>query len=325
MAITLRHRRSAQRRQVDAVQRADARADRGRELSVLHHRSERRRGAGAGSAARRSWRRSSKPEKIVPTTVEFVDIAGLVAGASQGEGLGNQFLSHIREVDAIAHVVRCFESADVIHVSGKVDPIARHRDHRHRAGAGGPGRPSTRRSTAPPRRPRAATRMRIRKRALFERVQGAARAGASRCAAMTLTEEERRDLRELQLLTAKPVMYVANVAEDGFSEQPAARARSSSAPRPRARWWCRCARRSRRRSRSSRRPIAPSSCRSWGSRSRDSNRVIRARLRAAGPADVLHRRPEGSARLDGARRRRPRRRPRASSTPISSAASSAPK
>src|ERR1700704_7075515 len=65
----------------------------------------------------------AQPEKIVPTTVEFVDIAGLVAGASQGEGLGNQFLSHIREVDAIAHVVRCFESGDVIHVTGSIDPI----------------------------------------------------------------------------------------------------------------------------------------------------------------------------------------------------------
>src|ERR1700756_2975505 len=66
----------------------------------------------------------AKPEKVVPTTVEFVDIAGLVAGASQGEGLGNQFLSAIREVDAIAHVVRCFESTDVIHVAGRVDPLS---------------------------------------------------------------------------------------------------------------------------------------------------------------------------------------------------------
>jgi ribosome-binding ATPase YchF (GTP1/OBG family) len=66
----------------------------------------------------------AKPEKILPTTVEFVDIAGLVAGASQGEGLGNKFLAHIREVDAIAHVVRCFENPDVVHVSGKVNPIA---------------------------------------------------------------------------------------------------------------------------------------------------------------------------------------------------------
>ena len=75
------------------------------------------------------------PEKIIPTTVEFVDIAGLVAGASQGEGLGNQFLSHIREVDAIAHVVRCFESTDVIHVAGRGRPAVRRRDHRYGAGA----------------------------------------------------------------------------------------------------------------------------------------------------------------------------------------------
>ena len=62
------------------------------------------------------------PERILPTTVEFVDIAGLVAGASKGEGLGNKFLAHIREVDAIAHVVRCFENDDIIHVAGKIDP-----------------------------------------------------------------------------------------------------------------------------------------------------------------------------------------------------------
>jgi len=64
------------------------------------------------------------PKKIVPTTMEFVDIAGLVAGASKGEGLGNKFLAHIRETDAIAHVVRCFRDADVVHVSGEVDPLA---------------------------------------------------------------------------------------------------------------------------------------------------------------------------------------------------------
>ena len=64
------------------------------------------------------------PQKIIPASVEFVDIAGLVAGASQGEGLGNKFLAHIREVDAIAHVVRCFEHPDIVHVAGKIDPIA---------------------------------------------------------------------------------------------------------------------------------------------------------------------------------------------------------
>ncbi len=66
----------------------------------------------------------AKPERVLPAAVEFVDIAGLVAGASKGEGLGNQFLAHIRETDAIAHVVRCFENDDIVHVSGKVDPIA---------------------------------------------------------------------------------------------------------------------------------------------------------------------------------------------------------
>jgi ribosome-binding ATPase len=65
-----------------------------------------------------------EPEKVVPTTVEFVDIAGLVAGASQGEGLGNKFLAHIRETDAISHVVRCFEDEDIVHVSGRVNPIS---------------------------------------------------------------------------------------------------------------------------------------------------------------------------------------------------------
>src|SRR5512145_1227722 len=64
-----------------------------------------------------------QPEKVLPTTVEFVDIAGLVAGASKGEGLGNKFLAHIRETDAIAHVVRCFVNDDVVHVAGKIDPI----------------------------------------------------------------------------------------------------------------------------------------------------------------------------------------------------------
>ncbi|TFX26538.1 GTPase, partial [Escherichia coli] len=64
------------------------------------------------------------PQKVIPTAVEFVDIAGLVAGAASGEGLGNKFLAHIREVDAITHVVRCFEHGDIVHVAGKVDPIS---------------------------------------------------------------------------------------------------------------------------------------------------------------------------------------------------------
>jgi len=160
----------------------------------------------------------AKPEKIVPTTVEFVDIAGLVAGASQGEGLGNQFLSHIREVDAIAHVVRCFESSDVVHVTGRIDPIAdvdtidtelaladlatleKGLDRAVKAAKSG-------------------DKDAIRRRELFERVRVQLDA-AKPVRALTLTAEEHRDLRELQLLTAKPVMYVANVAENGFANNP---------------------------------------------------------------------------------------------------------
>jgi len=158
------------------------------------------------------------PEKIVPTTVEFVDIAGLVAGASQGEGLGNKFLSHIREVDAISHVVRCFESTDIIHVAGKVDPLAdidiidtelaladmatveKAVDRAVKAAKGG-------------------DKEALRKQALFERVKVQLDA-VKPVRALPLTEEERRDIRELQLLTAKPVMYVANVSESGFQNNP---------------------------------------------------------------------------------------------------------
>jgi GTP-binding protein YchF len=158
------------------------------------------------------------PEKILPTTVEFVDIAGLVAGASQGEGLGNQFLSHIRETDAIAHVVRCFENADVVHVAGKVDPIAdidvidtelaladlqtvdKAVDRQAKAAKGG-------------------DKDAIRKKALYERAK-AHLDQAKPVRSMQMTEEERRDLRELQLLTAKPIMYVANVMEGGFTNNP---------------------------------------------------------------------------------------------------------
>ena len=158
------------------------------------------------------------PERIVPATVEFVDIAGLVAGASKGEGLGNQFLSHIREVDAIAHVVRCFESSDIVHVAGKVDPLSdievidtelaladlstveKGLERAAKAAKGG-------------------DKDALRKKALLERVK-AHLDQVKPVRAMTLSVEDARDLRELQLLTAKPVMYVANVAEGGFKDNP---------------------------------------------------------------------------------------------------------
>jgi ribosome-binding ATPase len=160
----------------------------------------------------------AQPEKIVPTTVEFVDIAGLVAGASQGEGLGNQFLSHIREVDAIAHVVRCFESGDIIHVAGRVDPVSDVEtiDTELALADLATLDKGFERAT---KGAKSGDKDAIRRRDLFERVRAQLDAGKP-VRALALTEEERRDLRELQLLTAKPVMYVANVAENGFRDNP---------------------------------------------------------------------------------------------------------
>ena len=114
---------------------------------------------------RRTRRRSFRP------TVEFVDIAGLVAGASQGEGLGNQFLAHIREVDAIAHVVRCFENDDIMHVAGRIDPLCGHRDHQHRAGARRPATRSRRRLDRAIKAAKSGDKDAMRRRALFERVK----------------------------------------------------------------------------------------------------------------------------------------------------------
>jgi GTP-binding protein YchF len=158
------------------------------------------------------------PEKIVPTTVEFVDIAGLVAGASQGEGLGNQFLAHIREVDAIAHVVRCFESTDVIHVAGKVDPLS-DIDIVDTELALADLATLEKGLERAVKAARSGDKDAVRRRTLLERVKTQLDA-AKPVRALTLSEEERRELRELQLLTAKPVMYVANVAENGFRDNP---------------------------------------------------------------------------------------------------------
>jgi GTP-binding protein YchF len=158
------------------------------------------------------------PEKVVPTTVEFLDIAGLVAGASQGEGLGNQFLAHIREVDAIAHVVRCFESRDIIHVAGKIDPVSDVEtiDTELALADLATLEKGLERAT---KAAKSGDKDAIRRRTLFERVKVQLDA-AKPLRALPLGEEERRDLRELQLLTAKPVMYVANVSEHGFTGNP---------------------------------------------------------------------------------------------------------
>lgn len=159
-----------------------------------------------------------KPQKIVPATVEFVDIAGLVAGASKGEGLGNQFLAHIRETDAIAQVVRCFANDDVIHVSGRVDPredIETINTELALADLAAVEKVLLRAEKAA----KAGGREALERKALLERVQAHLDTGAP-VRTLALAATEREQLRELFLLTTKPVLYIANIAEDGFVDNP---------------------------------------------------------------------------------------------------------
>jgi GTP-binding protein YchF len=161
----------------------------------------------------------AQPERVVPATVQFVDIAGLVAGASRGEGLGNQFLANIRETDAIAHVVRCFKDENVVHVGGGVDPVAdletvntelaladlasvdkQLAKYSKVARAGGD---------------KDAQRLV----AVLEKISATLNE-AKPARSAELSREERAVLKPLFLLTMKPTMYVANVAEHGFTDNP---------------------------------------------------------------------------------------------------------
>jgi GTP-binding protein YchF len=159
-----------------------------------------------------------KPERILAATVEFVDIAGLVAGASKGEGLGNQFLAHIRETDAIVNVVRCFEDANVVHVAGKVSPlddIAVIQTELALADLTTVEK-TVQRETKKARSgdKEAATLV-----SLLEKVQVQLN-DAKPVRAMGLDKEQMALLKPLCLITAKPAMYVANVSDTGFSNNP---------------------------------------------------------------------------------------------------------
>ena len=159
-----------------------------------------------------------KPERVVPTAIEFVDIAGLVAGASQGEGLGNQFLAHIRETDAIAHVVRCFEDDDVIHVAGKVDPLSDIEvinTELSLADMGTVDRALQRAIKAS----KSGNKDELARKVLFEAVLAHIDLGKP-VRTMDLSPEEKILLKELHLLTYKPTMFIANVREDGFENNP---------------------------------------------------------------------------------------------------------
>ncbi|HYA59977.1 MAG TPA: redox-regulated ATPase YchF [Burkholderiaceae bacterium] len=163
------------------------------------------------------------PQRLMPATVEFVDIAGLVAGASKGEGLGNKFLANIRECDAIAHIVRCFDDPNIVHVAGRVDPVndievidtelaladlqtVEKQMNRYakvaKTGAAGEEKKEAQRLVA-----------------ALERILPALNQ-AQPARSVGLYPEERAVLRPLFLLTMKPTMYVANVAEHGFADNP---------------------------------------------------------------------------------------------------------
>jgi GTP-binding protein YchF len=175
-----------------------------------------------------------KPQKVIPAAVEFVDIAGLVAGASKGEGLGNQFLANIRETDAIVHVVRCFEDPNVIHVANKVDPISdidvintelaladlsavgKHLSKNAKVAKTGGDKEAQRLV------------------AVLEKAEAALDQGRP-VRSVAWSKEELVVLKPLFLLTMKPAMYVANVAEGGFKDNPLlaaveARAKAEKAP-----------------------------------------------------------------------------------------------
>lgn len=159
----------------------------------------------------------AKSERILPATVEFVDIAGIVKGASEGEGLGNKFLANIREVDAIAHVVRCFQNDDIIHVAGKVDPLSdieiintelalADMDSIDRA------------LIKAEKAARAQDKTAMKLKEVLSVVKAGLNEGrGARVAA--LDEADRALLRELHLLTMKPVLYIANVDEQGLTPE----------------------------------------------------------------------------------------------------------
>jgi len=160
----------------------------------------------------------ARPQKVLHTTMEFVDIAGLVAGASKGEGLGNKFLANIRETDAICHVVRCFEDENVVHVSGRVDPLGDIEVINTELALADleTVEKGINRTAKAAKSGEKEARSRL---ALLETVREHLDSGRL-VISMGLDAEQQQGIYDLHLLTAKPVMYVANVREDGFENNP---------------------------------------------------------------------------------------------------------
>jgi GTP-binding protein YchF len=159
-----------------------------------------------------------RPQRVVPTTIEFVDIAGLVAGASKGEGLGNQFLANIRETDAIAHVVRCFNDDDVTHVAGKVDPLSDIEVINTELALADLATAEKALDRAV-RVAKSGDKAAVARKSVLERVLPHLNA-ARPVRSLRLADEDLAQIYDLHLLTLKPTLYIANVDEDGFESNP---------------------------------------------------------------------------------------------------------
>jgi GTP-binding protein YchF len=157
-----------------------------------------------------------KPQRVLRAVVQFVDIAGLVKGASEGEGLGNQFLTNIRETDAVVHVVRCFDDPDVVHVMGSVDPV-RDREVINLELVLSDLAVAEKRLERVRKTARGGDRDAVAEVALLERLVGALGEGQA-ARAVELSDEERKQMKGFNLLTSKPVLYLANVAEGDLPE-----------------------------------------------------------------------------------------------------------
>ena len=160
----------------------------------------------------------AKPLKIIPTSIEFVDIAGLVAGASKGEGLGNKFLAHIREVDAIAHVVRCFDHPDIVHVANRIDPIS-DIDTIDTELALADLESVDKALNKAERAAKANDKEALARKPVLQKLVAGLNEGKS-ARSLGLDGDEKALVRDLFLLTLKPLMYIANVREDGFENNP---------------------------------------------------------------------------------------------------------
>ena len=158
------------------------------------------------------------PEKTIPTTMEFVDIAGLVAGASKGEGLGNQFLSHIRETDAIAHVARCFEDDDVIHVDGKINPLSDIETINTELALA--DLESAEKSLLrTQKKTRSGDKDAVKRAGILEKIVNHLSDGLA-LRTLDLSQDDWEAVKEFSFITAKPMMYIANVDDQGFENNP---------------------------------------------------------------------------------------------------------